>query len=254
MNAFVRFNLPARVTLFVVSLVVLTACAPTSPQRSFQAGTSVILASVEVFPDFTTSPLVRSPSDIYALKLQLAGSSRNREVIRATPLVENPGTQSRWLAFPVPPGVYGLAGVIEEGNDGLFTYNAPVKTTSFNAPGEMPLFEVGQNEVLYIGSNKVQLGTKYGDGLGQLGGRVLRDARKSYDLDTERAQQAIRRYRLSDKKLREVNIFSRSPGAFEKYKALWSTRPTDHERVADPVDRDEIIKRANEGLQHVGEQ
>ena len=100
----------------------------------------------------------------------------------------------------------------------------------------------------------MQLGTNYGDGLGQLGGRVLRDARKSYDLDTSRAQQAIRRYRLSDKKLREVNIFSRSPGAFEKYKALWSTRPTDHERVADPVDRDEIIKRANEGLQHVGEQ
>lgn len=254
MNAFVRFNLPARAALFIVSLVVLTACAPASPQRNFQGGTSVILASVEVFPDFTASPLVRSASDIYALKLRLAGSSRNQEVIRASTLVENTGTQSRWLAFPVPPGVYGLAGVIEEGNDGLFTYNAPVKTTSFNAPGEMPLFEVGQNEVLYIGSFKVQLGTNYGDGLGQLGGRVLRDARKSYDLDTERARLAVQRYRLFGKTLREVNIFSRHPEAFAKYTALWSARPTDHERVAAPVDRDAVIKRTNEGLEQLGEE
>lgn len=237
----------------VLVTLLLAACAPAQPQRVLQGETSVILASVEVFPDFVTPQLARSTSDIYRLNLRLAGDADNPALIRPLPVVRNQDTQSRWLAFPVRPGVYGLAGVIEEGNEGRFQYNRPVKSTLFNGPGEMPLFEVAANEVVYIGSFRARLGTNFGTGLGQLGGRVLRDARKTYALDTTRARQALRAYRLSDKPFREVNVFSKSPGALSRYHELWAARPTDHERVAEPVDRDEIIERANESVENLGE-
>ena len=238
--------------LVLVSLL-LAACAPAQPQRVWQGETSVILASVEVFPDFVTPQLARSTSDIYQLNLRLAGSAENESVIGPLPALRNQDTQSRWLAFPVRPGVYGLAGIIEEGNEGRFQYNQPVKSTMFTGPGEMPLFEVGPNEVVYIGSFRARLGTNFGTGLGQLGGRVLRDARKIYALDTARARQALRAYRLSEKPFRQVNVFSKSPGAYARYQELWAARPTDHERVEAPVNRDDIIERANDGLEILGE-
>jgi len=212
---------------FLATIILLAACTPAQQGSTRFDGQSVILAAVEINPDFSPGIFQASPSSIYSLNLRFLGDAGDQQAIRPLPLIESLDTRSRWLAFPVPPGTYALAGVVEEGHEGNFRFGGVVKSTWFTGAGVMPRFDVGPGEVVYVGTFRAQIGTDLGDTLGQLGGRYLRDAQKTYARNMLRARDAARRYRLADKPLREINIFSKSPEALSKYSVRWSERSPD---------------------------
>jgi hypothetical protein len=200
----------------LAAIFLLSACAPAQQASTHFQGQSVILAAVEINPDFSPGIFQPAPSSVYSLNLRLQGDAGSRETIRPLPLIESLDTRSRWLAFPVPPGTYTLAGVVEEGHEGDFRLDRMEKSTWFTGASVAPRFDVGPGEVVYVGTFRAQIGTDFGKTLGQIGGRFLRDARKTYTRNMLRARDAARRYRIADKPLRDIDIFSKSPDAFAK--------------------------------------
>jgi len=89
---------------------------------------------------------------------------------------------------------------------------------------------------LYIGTFRAQLGTNYGNVFGQIGGRLLRDVRKTYVLQTDLARIIASPYTKRGGRFRAIGVFSNSPGALAKFSLSWAVRPTDADFEPEPVD------------------
>lgn len=247
-------NLPIiRNTIVLAALLALTACGTPFREEAALEGKSLILAAVEVNADYGESLLKSPPGKLYNMTLQLWGYEQSRGNIRQTYWPQSFTTRSRWIAFAVDPGTYALGEIVEEGSDSTLTIDKNRKTTKFGVEVELPLFEVAPNEALYIGTFRAQLGTNFGDTFGQLGGRLLRDARKTYVLQTGLARTIASPYTEKGGRFREINLFSKSPAAFAKYSVPWSRRPGDADFDPEPVDEVEGGKGRDSERDSLGE-
>jgi hypothetical protein len=228
-------------------MLLLTACAPSLQEQVARNGQSVILVGVEINSDFTPGLVSGTPSDIYNLSLGLRGGRASAHSSRPRVVFENIDSRSRWLAFPVRPGVYQLATANEEAIENRLAVFASKKFTRFDDTGGTNAFEIGANEIVYIGSIRSQLGTNPG----LLSRRLLRDARRSYVKDNARARWAVAQFGLSQGRFRTIDIFAGKPEALRQLNTPWSVRPIDEGGERERTDENQNEAEQDDVLRHL---
>lgn len=225
-----------RTALLLCVAFVLAACAAPIREEAAIEGKSLILAAIEVNADYGVGAFEAAPGTLYDLSLKIWGYRAAVGNVEQKYWPQSLSTRSRWIAFAVNPGTYALGEIVEQGNNGTLTIDRDRKTTRFNGDRELPVFEVAPNEALYIGTFRAQLGTNYGNVFGQIGGRLLRDVRKTYVLQTDLARIIASPYTKRGGRFRAIDVFSNSPGALAKFSLSWAVRPTDTNFEPEPVD------------------
>lgn len=217
----------ARVIWLLCALFLLGAPLQTASAQSTDAEKSIILLGNETVLDFELTFLTDRIRETYSLVSMMAGADKPARGVTRKFHKENDDL-ILWVAFFVEPGSYVVNGFRERAETEYVKaprpLDQPTKTTNFVAIDSPLRFDVGVSEIVYIGTVRSKLTT---EGKPLVGSPRVQDAKKSYELDTEKARQVIEALELPDLTFRQVDIFENRPEARALFDLPWSARPMD---------------------------
>lgn len=211
-----KLGLPA------VALVLVTACTPSLKHQVTAQDKSVILAGIEVIPDYEPGFFASRPETFYGLSVVIGGGDQKKSKPFARTYRDR-DANIRWVAIAVDPGSYVFSRIIERGVTGELFVSNNRRTTRFLGIFKTPTFTVGEDEIVYIGTSKSNIVSKPA----LFGARLLVDAHKTYGMEAARAQSAIKTSKIPSGTFRAQNIFEGNAEALSILSETWASRDWD---------------------------